>query len=161
MSPSGALDGHHAGTHPTGVGCNVADLCAVGWHVCAGAAEVAARSSTGCTNASPSAGQFFTTRQSSTGCGVCATGTNFANPPCNSSSCATNCGPTDAIANDFFGCGSVGATPAAGCAPFNAFSNNVCASLPAGWSCGSDGYNEAFNVVLTSAAAGGALCCAD
>jgi hypothetical protein len=139
----------------------VADLCAVGWHVCASAAEVTSRSATGCTNASPSPGQFFVTRQSSTGCGVCANGSNFMNPPCDSSSCATDCGGSDAVSNDVFGCGSAGAAPASTCTPLNAFGNDVCSSLPAGGSCGADGFTEAHNVVLTTAAAGGALCCRD
>ncbi|MEZ4406095.1 MAG: hypothetical protein R3A52_06440 [Polyangiales bacterium] len=161
LNPACGRAGGNSGGRATGVGCNVADLCAVGWHVCASAAEVMSRSSTGCTNASPTAGQFFTTRQSSTGCGVCATGTNFANPPCDSSSCTAGCGGSDAVSNDFFGCGSAGGAPSTVCSPLNAFSNNLCASLPAGWSCGSDGYREAHNVVLNNPAAGGALCCRD
>jgi hypothetical protein len=94
----------NSSSNPNGIGCNVADLCARNWHVCASAAEVAADSSTDCTNAGPTAGQFFVTRQSSTGCNVCALGTD-TDSNCNSSSCEANCLQTPAIANDLFGCG--------------------------------------------------------
>jgi hypothetical protein len=161
LNPACGRQGGNNGPRPTGVGCNVADLCAVGWHVCYSSPEVTARSTTGCANSAPTPGQFFATRQSSTGCGVCATGTNRANPPCNSSSCTAGCGGSDAVANDVFGCGSAGATPDGSCAPLSQFSNNVCSSLPAGWSCGSDGFAEAMNIVLTTPAAGGVLCCRD
>jgi len=124
--------------NPNGTGCAAEDLCAVGWHICASAAEVALKSSTGCTGAVGGGRTlFFTTRQSGPGTGNCA---------------ATG-------ANDIFGCGTLGATPASSCAPLDRFSHNLCGSLGAPWSCGSDGFQEANNVTKTAVGGGGVLCC--
>jgi hypothetical protein len=148
----------NSGANPQGIGCNIEDLCAPGWHVCRGAREVVARSPTGCTNASPVPGRFFAARQSSTGCGYCATGSITTDPPCNSTSCAMGCAQTDTIANDVFGCGSVGAAATPSCAPFNVFSGDKCVALPPVWQCGS---GEALTVTLQDGTGGGALCCRD
>ncbi|MEM9488306.1 MAG: thrombospondin type 3 repeat protein, partial [Myxococcota bacterium] len=96
-------------------------------------------------------------RQSSTGCRVCATGTSTA-PSCNSSSCTAGCLQTDAVSNDVFGCGNFGDLPSAGpCSPIDRFSNNRCIGLSGSpWSCndGGPGYCEAYVVTKSAASAG-------
>jgi hypothetical protein len=129
------------GNNPNGAGCRAVDLCTQGWHVCATPADVAASSGTGtCAGAIPAGapGLFFVTRQSGPGGAECGAG-----------------------ANDLFGCGNVGLTPAASCAPLDRFSNDLCASLGAPWSCGADGVQEAGNVTKSDATVGGVLCCRD
>jgi hypothetical protein len=123
-----------------GTGCNVADLCQAGWHVCQTAAEVKTKSNDqGCAAAAITGGAFFVARQSGSGGAACGTGTN-----------------------DLFGCGDVGNAPdVATCAPFDRFSFDLCTALPATWSCGTDGTAEATNVTKTAAAGGGVLCCRD
>ena len=127
--------------NPTGDGCNVADLCQVGWHVCETAAAVGAKSGgAGCAGAGV-AGQnaFFAVRQSGAGGAACGAGTN-----------------------DLFGCGDVGAEPdAVTCAPLDRFSNDLCQSLPATWSCGANGADELNSVTKTASEGGGVLCCRD
>lgn len=154
------------GPNPRGIGCNVSDLCAVGWHVCASAADVDAHSPTGCRGATAAADPslFFVTRQSSNGCGVCATGT-ASSAQCDSVSCASGCAASADTSNDVFGCGNFGSTtPLVGCSPLDRFSYDLCSGLPgSGWSCDDDGTGrcEAYTVVHAEAAFGGALCCAD
>ncbi len=122
------------GAVPDGAGCNVADLCADGWHVCVGAAEVGARTANSCAAAGDG---FFVTRQSGPGGAACGDG-----------------------ANDIFGCGAVGqAVTDASCAPLDRFSFDLCSALPAPWSCGADGAVEADAVAKAGADAGGALGC--
>src|SRR5689334_2731151 len=77
--------------NPEGTDCNAADLCATGWHVCFDAEEVASLAGD-CSGAAAADGppQLFLTRQSSTGCGQCATGTGEG-PQCNSASCIPGC----------------------------------------------------------------------
>jgi hypothetical protein len=157
-------------SNPSGAGCNVADLCAAGWHVCATAADVAASSPTGCVGvAAPGAEPlFFATRQSSTGCGVAATGLSTDGAVCNAGSCAAGCAQTAAISNDVFGCGNYGepignwgqVAVDAG-QPLNFFSHDSCTALGPPWACSGEGVCEAY--VLTKAAAdkGGVLCCRD
>lgn len=127
------------GPSPAGSGCNVADLCQPGWHVCETSAEVGAKSAgSGCAGAAV-AGSFFVTRQSGPGGALCGTG-----------------------ANDLFGCGGEGAVPdAVSCAPLDRFSGDLCAAVPTTWVCGSDGFNEANNVTKTTSVGGGVLCCRD
>ena len=120
----------------SGAGCNVADLCQVGWHVCEGPDDVRLSSGEkGC--AEIGATGFFVTRTSGGGGAACGDG-----------------------ANDLFGCGSAGEPPdAATCGPLDRFSHDLCSVLPPTWSCGGDGVNEANNVVNRGAEGGGALCC--
>jgi hypothetical protein len=128
------------GPNATGTGCNVADLCQAGWHVCTTAAEVKTKSNDqGCAAAAITGGAFFVARQSGSGGAACGTGTN-----------------------DLFGCGDVGNAPdVATCAPFDRFSFDLCTALPTSWSCGTDGAAEASNVTKTAATGGGVLCCRD
>jgi hypothetical protein len=124
-----------------GEGCNVADLCQAGWHVCTSAAEVAAKSGDGTCAGAVVEGQnaFFVVRESGGGNAQCGVGTN-----------------------DLFGCGDVGLPPdAATCAPLDRFSNDLCSALPATWSCGADSADEANHVTKTASEGGGVLCCRD
>jgi hypothetical protein len=128
----------------------VADLCQVGWHVCANSAEVVTKSGgLNCNGAfsNPSNAadtlMFFATRQSGPGSGFCGAGNN-----------------------DLFGCGTLGSAPLnqASCGILNRFSNNLCSDLNSGstpWACGADGVQEAANVTKTAATRGGVLCCRD
>jgi hypothetical protein len=165
--------GRNAGddsTNPQGTGCNVADLCAQGWHVCTGADDVARSSPTGCAGATGSDDPpvLFATRQSSTGCGECATGTS-TDATCDSSSCTAGCLQTANVSNDVFGCGNFGAlTTASACGPLDRFSNNLCSGLAGStWSCNlaantdDNGTCEAYTVTKSGAAGGGVACCRD
>jgi hypothetical protein len=161
LAPACERGGGNDGPDPFGFACDVEDLCAAGWHVCASAADVAAHSSTGCVGAAPGPDLFFVTRQSSNGCGVCATGLDRRSPPCDGMSCAHGCAQTDATSNDIFGCGSLGDTPASDCGVLDRFGNNTCVALGADWPCGSDGFAEAKNAVHVAPGSGGAACCRD
>jgi hypothetical protein len=160
--------GGNDGPLPGGNGCNVADLCAAGWHVCTSAQDVGVHSgSAGCADATgPSSPPlFFVTRQSSNGCGDCATGT-MTGPNCNGRACATGCAQTATLSNDVFGCGNIGdGSGLTGCDPLDRFSYDLGTGLPAGtnWSFRDDGSGlcEAYAVTHSGAAYGGALCCRD
>jgi hypothetical protein len=139
-SPACGRAAGNDGPNTSGNGCNVSDLCQVGWHVCATASEVATKSNaSGCAPVA-NVPAFFVTRQSGPGDAKCGAG-----------------------ANDLFGCGGLGATPNidGSCNPFDRFSNNLCQSLPATFACGADDVNEANNVTKTSSDNGGVLCCRD
>ncbi|MBK9072584.1 MAG: tandem-95 repeat protein [Myxococcales bacterium] len=125
----------------SGAGCSARDLCEIGWHVCQTDTEVAANSGTGtCVGATvggdPSL--FFVTLQSGPG--------------------SMNCGAGN---NDLFGCGNLGATPNANCAPLNRFGNNENASLNPVWDYigNGTGQDEVIATVKTADTFGGALCC--
>jgi hypothetical protein len=137
--------------NPNGAGCNVTDLCAAGWHVCAGAADIASHSPSGCRAATgpDDPPLFFAARQSGPGDGYCS---------------------AKALAsesNDVFGCGSFGATsPIVACGPIDRFTHNECSGLRgSNWSCSSaadsGGICEAFLLVHRGPDYGGALCCRD
>lgn len=131
----------NSSANPNGTGCNVADLCQVGWHVCTTPAEVMTKSNGGGCAAAGIAAQnaFYTLRQSGNGGAACGVGTN-----------------------DLFGCGDVGVAPdPASCAPLDRFSNDLCAALPPTWACGANGADEAGGVTKTSSDNGGVLCCRD
>jgi hypothetical protein len=151
--------GGDSGPLPSGEGCSAEDLCAVGFHVCVSEADVADNSPTGCTGAAPSPGLFFVTRQSGPGCGICALGESN-DPACDACMCVTGCLASDLTANDVFGCGSAGDTTSS-CGILDRFSNNACSQLPAPWSCGSDGCNEAHALMKPGPSGGGVLCCRD
>jgi hypothetical protein len=159
VAPECGHGGGDDGAVPGGAGCSAADLCAGGWHVCALAAEVAQKSPTGCAGAAPVDGLFFATGQSSSGCGLCATGASVS-PECSSCQCVAGCLQTDQTSNDVFGCGSLGAV-ASDCGVLDRFSNNLCGALSAPWLCGGDGCDEAHAVAKPGPAAGGVLCCRD
>lgn len=160
LPPACAGNAGDDGPNPAGTGCNVADACGPGWHVARTPAEVLSALG-GAPVADPlmPPGLFFITRQSGTGCGVCATGTT---PGCTGASCATGCLQTPVTANDVFGVGTLGVTSSASCGVLNRFSNDQCFALGAPWSCPSvGGITEAHTVVKSSSAAGGVLCVRD
>jgi hypothetical protein len=109
----------NSGANTEGTGCSVADLCAEGWHVCAGSAEVSLKSATGCADAvppgTPDKSLLFVVSQPSQMNAACSTSGD----------------------NDVFGCGNLGIVLDAskGCGPLT----RALASEQAG-SCG---YNEA------------------
>jgi hypothetical protein len=149
----------NTGAIPGGQGCNVADLCAAGWHVCRGAIEVSVSSPDGCQGSHDAPGAFFATRQSGPGCAFCATGTDLG---CNNETCQAGCAQTSQITNDLFGCGTAGDVPeASSCGVLDRFSQNLCASLPPSWQCGSDGEQELLAVTKASPSGGGVVCCRD
>lgn len=159
--------GRNAGndsSNPNGSGCNVADLCEAGWHVCSSSDEVT--TSGGCTGATQAGDPllFFVSRQSSNGCQHCATGT-LTGPSCNAAACTPNCKEAAATSNDVFGCGNFGVPgPFLECGPLDRTSNNLCTGLSSSsWSCKDDGSGlcEAYVLVHSSPASGGALCCRD
>lgn len=154
----------------SGDGCTVADLCAAGWHVCSGAADVAASSGGGCKGVTTPGDPplFFATRQSSTGCAYCATGEGL-DARCGANACATGCRQTATTSNDVFGCGNLGMVVAnSACGPLDRFSNDRCnALLGTPWSCDlpgpedDKGLCEAYTVTKRATSHGGVLCCKD
>ncbi len=144
------------GANAAGTGCNIADLCGVGWHVCRNPAELVKFAPLGCDSTIPNT-LFFASRQSSTGCNACATGVTLGGT-CNSSSCTAGCAQVDTIANDLYGCGR-GLAAQGGACGLLAASGNTCGNV--NWDCGSDGNAEALNARVLNAAGGGALCCID
>lgn len=165
VTPACNRMGGDDGLNPSGTDCNVADLCAAGWHVCATASDIESHSPTGCEGATQATDPplFFVSRQPSTGCGICATGTNTG---CNSASCATDCAPTELTANDLFGCGNLGAVSwLSECGPINAFSDNLCGAFAgSNWTCNDGegwGFCEGYVVTHAGPTFGGALCCRD
>jgi hypothetical protein len=129
------------GSQPDGVGCTADDLCAAGWHVCAGAAEVASHAASGaCPLTVGSEPEFWLTGQAQTQTAACA----------------------DGGVNNLVGCGrNVGEPPApeAGCAPLDVELNQgACDSLPS-WDCGTDATAEAQQITKTDMGSGGVLCC--
>lgn len=159
---SGATCGRRGGDDgalPAGAACSIGDLCAEGFHVCRGAADVAAHSPDGCVGAHDAQGeQFFASRQSGPGCAQCAIGGEVG---CDGNSCREGCAPTPATTNDMFGCGTAGVAPWGACGVLDRFSNDQCGSLPAPWSCAGTGTDEAIVVTKPGPLAGGALCCRD
>lgn len=151
------------GDNPSGTGCAAADLCAEGWHVCLSADEVMAVSPGGCDGVAGGEPAFFATRQSGPGCGIC---TRAGTRTCDRGECAGDCRtdrtPTSFMANDLFGCGTLGDPPSGNCAPLDRFSNDLCGATTAPWSCpGSTGYDEALVVRKNGPERGGVLCCRD
>jgi hypothetical protein len=158
------------GANPAGASCNVADLCGVGWHVCTGAADVEQSSPTGCSGATDAddVPLFFATRQSSNGCGQCATGAS-TDASCDSAACTAGCLETALTSNDVFGCGNFGATaPISDCGPLDRFSHDLCSGLVGSpWTCDlpgtadDTGLCEAFTISKSDVTYGGVLCCRD
>jgi hypothetical protein len=152
-----------------GIGCNVADLCAPGWHVCLDANEVESASGAGCMGATrpTDPALLFVTRQSSNGCGVCATGTRTT-PDCDSLACTAGCLQTEQISDDVFGCGNYGPVPGGSCGPLDRYSQDLCDAIASwGWSCDApgavddSGRCESYTIAHDNPATGGVLCCRD
>ena len=142
--------------NPVGAGCSAEDLCAEGFTVCKTASSVETCGGS-CEAATAEPGLFFVTRQSGTGCGVCAIGTSV-DQPCLQCSCAGGCLQTDITANDIFGCGTAG-LPTAGCGAITRFSDDGCGALGAPWICNGGSCTEATTVIKSGPDGGGVLCC--
>ncbi len=142
QSPACGRAGGNDGTNPAGTGCSVADLCAVGWHVCLDWTDVA----------------------KSLGSGQCET-------PATPSLFLVRAGvqPTTEVCtagqvNNLIGCGvGLGEPADPSCAPLNHMMRMAeCTTAPA-WDCGSNANlsSEALSVTKPAPDQGGALCCQD
>jgi hypothetical protein len=135
------------GINRAGTTCSVADLCAVGWHVCLGHADVELNGGGAhpCADLAGQTSSFYATRQS---------GTEVAGI---SGYCAASGD------DDVFGCGGLGARPAtvnSGCSVLDRVLSIDLGACAAPWGCGTDDQHEAANVVkATPASGGGVLCC--
>ena len=116
LTPQCARRGGNTGAAiTTGAGCSVADLCAVGWHVCQTGSEVITRAGS-CNDAVASAGNndvFYLTRQRAL---------------------AALCSPANLVGtNNLHGCGNFGEAEDASCAPFPLALHQVdCSMVPPG-----------------------------
>src|SRR5262249_50659879 len=134
----------NSSANPNGMGCNVEDLCAEGWYVCHGAADVMAHSATGQCDpfADPNAPQIFITRQVQDANGVCSMLPDQ---------------------NNVTGCGVViGGAPVGGCDPLNRRMRNYDCFPDPVWFCGTmadPGNTEAALVRKDGPDRGGVLCC--
>jgi hypothetical protein len=147
MTPAcGRAAGNLSG-NVNGDGCTVEDLCADGWHVCAGAAELTTLGVTCQQAAVPAIGPgtgslFFVTRQRGR--------------------TLTACMPNDNTGtNNLHGCGNFGTAEDVRCAPplDRQLTGANCTANPP-WSCASSlGTDEALLVTKPGAAGGGVLCC--
>ncbi len=99
--------GGNSGGKANGAGCSAPDLCAANWHICSTWQEVAAKSATGCVDATPASAApkslFFAIRQPSQNGSICGGWTDGPN------------------VNDLFGCGNLGSTLSASqnCGPLD------------------------------------------
>jgi hypothetical protein len=173
--PGCAANGN-SGPNPGGTGCSAIDLCATGWHICAGG-EVLARvtgapgfdsgtASDGCRADTWPAQSFFAAAIGSTGCLNCAEpGFTLTGPTCTNASCAAGCQANPGLTNDIFGCGTIG-TATSACGDVDRSGNDLCGALTSDWSCGTDDVRESVHAVHTpvseaGAPVGGVLCCMD
>jgi cysteine-rich repeat protein len=133
------IDTGDDGIPPAGGSCSAENLCAAGWHICAGAQEVLLKTTDrGCgTPEQAFAPGFFATNQQSDGLARCL-----------------NSGG----ANDIFGCGDTGLPAGENCAPLTVYSGDVCIALTGGWMCPTPD-NERTTVIKPSIPGGGVLCC--
>ena len=135
----------NTGSNPVGDGCNVADLCALGWHVCVDQADVATRGGpAACGALAQASGVLYVTRE--------------RGDPVSGA-----CGPAISGNNNVYGCGTLGGLIplAAACMPFDHWLRVVAGECPAPWDCGTDPANEGQNVIKTGLPGGGVLCCRD
>ncbi len=94
--PAGEMTAGNDGENAAGTGCNVADLCAEGWHVCLGKDDVLSRNPLGCGGIMDGAQSpaFFLARTSSVGAFNCSQDSTLFGDP--------------GTSNDLFGCGDLG-----------------------------------------------------
>jgi len=138
----------NSGAYPAGAGCSVADLCAVGWHVCQTAHEVF-QNAGDCKDAIGPAGTnraFFVTRQRALG-NTC--------PAAN-----------DVGTNHLHGCVNFGSPDDKTCTPFMLMLRDVDCTANSPWSCpivttSATTHNEYETVTKPGSGRGGALCCRD
>ena len=138
------------GSVPSGDGCNASDLCAVGWHVCASAAEVSAHGGdNGCGELRPpdpdGEAYIYLTRQGGRGD-------------------ETQCTPDGSTegSDDAWGCGTLG-LEATTCPPLD---RHLSLGADAGgcqsfFDCGEDPAAEGLNIRKLDSKGGGVLCCRD
>jgi len=140
MLPQCSRNAGNDGATPAGTGCSIEDLCALGWHVCRSAAEVAHKSSTGQCPTQPVANTFWLTRQAQN----------------------TNLVCDEYGVNNLIGCGTgIGTTVPNPCPPLNRrMAVSSCAST-ATWYCGdsSHAWSESQVVIKNGLTEGGVLCC--
>jgi hypothetical protein len=131
------------GSNPSGLGCTVSDLCAVGWRVCSDADDVRRSSPSGCESAVTSAEpRFFLVMAGASPQGICT--------------------PDRSAQNDLHGCGTLGQSESPGCDPLNRrLTFAECQASHGVWSCGgpSEHLAEAAIVSKAGPALGGVLCC--
>jgi hypothetical protein len=132
--PACARAGGNNGANPSGTGCSVEDLCALGWHVCTSRTDVAVEDA-GC---DPTPG-FWLTRQSQSAAGACIVGGT----------------------NNLVGCGTLGEVASGTCTPLNRDMRYFHCADASPWSCGTGPVGEANIVVKPGPAQGGVLCCHD
>ena len=131
--------------NPYGLACAAADLCAAGWHICAGPREVQMFSASHCESAIPlGVTAFFAVAGGGSTAGDCIAGIP--------------------LANDIRGCGSFGQPEGDGCYPLDRRLEVAdCLQTQGVWQCGppSEHLLEAQKVFKTSPDLGGVLCCRD
>lgn len=146
-SPQCGRAAGNTGMRPDGQGCSAADLCAAGWHVCLGSAEVARRSPSGCETVvidTDAVRVLFVVAAGASPQGVCS--------------------PDPTAANDLHGCGTFGQTHMDFCRPLDRRMGFADCSATGGvWSCGGVAQydREAELVTKSSSTLGGVLCCRD
>jgi hypothetical protein len=152
----------NSSANPSGTGCNVADLCAAGWHVCNTDQDVLAHvpsipggficGTYACTSAVPGTHCFFTSGQGGA-------------PPVPPNQPGGICTSGQVGPDDIVGCGIAAqiqppTNGGASCVPgLDAASGELCGALPTDWHCGTNASQEAVNVTKSDALNGGALCC--
>jgi hypothetical protein len=140
----------NSGPLASGEGCNVADLCAVGWHVCLGASDVSAHGNDSpCRDLTPpqpdGEAYIYLTRQGGRA---------------DDTTCSPD-GSTDG-SDDAWGCGTLG-LEATTCPPLDrhlsvGVDNGGCGTF---YDCGDDPAAEGLNVSKRDEKGGGVLCCRD
>ena len=138
------------GVSPSGEGCTVADLSAVGWHVCRDASDVALHGGDGACERigapvpDETGSYVYLTRQRGTG---------------EDAACAPD-GSEDS-ADDAWGCGTLG-LEAADCRPLDRhLSLGDGGGCGEPFECGDDPTAEGRNVTKREPTQGGVLCCSD
>lgn len=139
----GSMAGDESG-NTAGTGCSAADLCASGWHVCRGPADVDLHSrGGGCEGCIPAREpRFFVAAGGASTTGIC-TGDVHAS-------------------NDLHGCGGLGEPEDESCTPLlRRMGFADCLRTFGVWSCGdsADSLQEARVVSKTATTMGGVLCC--
>ncbi|HEY3237587.1 MAG TPA: hypothetical protein VGJ84_22900 [Polyangiaceae bacterium] len=148
INPQCMRQAGNSSNNPTGVGCTVEDLCAMGWHVCTTPADVAGHTTNGagCSALGNAAQGLFITRMS----------WDF------------NLGCEQTDHNNLVGCAAGGTLDMSGswtsCDPLNAgwtWHQCACASI-AGWCCSAtSGSLEGDSVIKAGPDYGGVLCCSN
>ena len=131
--------------NPYGIACAAADLCAPGWHICAGPREVQMLSASHCESAIPlGVIAFFAVAGGGSTAGDCIAGLP--------------------LTNDLRGCGSFGRPEGDGCYPLDRRLEVAdCLQTQGVWECGpaAEHLLEVEKVFKTSPDLGGVLCCRD